>query len=54
LRNPVALPDPELAKQATTILGMNKLAPTQVCAECHAPNQTTLREWQEKTTAPLD
>ncbi len=53
LRNPVALPDTDLAKQATTILGMNKLAPTQVCAECHAPNQTTLREWQEKTTVAL-
>ena len=53
LRNPVTLPDPELAKQATTILGMNKTAPTQVCAECHAPNQTTLREWQTKTNEAL-
>ena len=40
LRNPVTLADDALAKQATTILGMNKNAPTQVCAECHAPNQT--------------
>src|SRR5574338_458471 len=43
LRNPVSLPDDELAKQATTLLGMNKNAPSQECAECHAPNQTTLR-----------
>ncbi len=49
LRNPVTLADDELAKQATTLLGMNKNAPTQQCAECHAPNQTTLRDWQEKT-----
>lgn len=54
LRNPVSLPDPELAKQATTILGMNKVAPTQVCAECHAPNQTTLREWQSATNEALE
>ena len=49
LRNPVNLPDDELAKQATTLLGMNKNAPSQECAECHAPNQTTLRDWQDKT-----
>ena len=49
LRNPVNLPDDELAKQATTLLGMNKNAPSQECAECHAPNQTTLSDWQAKT-----
>ncbi|MEO8551961.1 MAG: PPC domain-containing protein, partial [Kofleriaceae bacterium] len=49
LRNPVNLPDDELAKQATKLLGMNKNAPSQECAECHAPNQTTLRDWQDKT-----
>jgi hypothetical protein len=49
LRNPVMLPDDELAKQATTLLGMNKNAPTQECSECHAANQTTLRDWQDKT-----
>jgi cytochrome c553 len=53
LRNPVSLPDDELAKQATTLLGMNKDAPSQQCAECHAPNQTTLRDWQAKTDAAL-
>ena len=53
LRNPVTLADAELAKQATTLLGMNKAAPTQQCAECHAPNQTTLRDWQEKTDTAL-
>jgi mono/diheme cytochrome c family protein len=53
LYNKVSLGDVELAKQATTILGMNKTAPTQVCAECHAPNQTTLREWQAKTNDAL-
>ena len=49
LRNPVTLGDDALAKQATTLLGMNKNAPSQECAECHAPNQTTLRDWQDKT-----
>ena len=48
-----SLPDDELAKQATTIIGMNKNAPSQVCAECHAANQTTLRDWQEKTDTAL-
>jgi hypothetical protein len=53
LRNPVSLPDDELAKQATTLLGMNKNAPSQVCAECHAANQTTLRDWQMKTDTTM-
>lgn len=53
LRNPVSLPDDELAKRATTILGMNKDTPSQVCAECHAANQTTLRDWQMKTDTAL-
>jgi len=53
LRNPVSLSDDELAKQATTIIGMNKNTPSQVCAECHAPNQTTLRDWQMKTDEAL-
>ncbi len=53
LRNPVNLPDDELAKQATTIIGMNKNAPSQVCSECHAANQTTLRDWQMKTDTAL-
>jgi len=50
LRNPVTLADGELAKKATEILGFNKNTPSQVCAECHAPNELTLRDWQEKTT----
>ncbi len=54
LRNPVSLPDDELAKQATTLLGMNKNAPSQICAECHAPNQTTLRDWQMKTDTAIE
>ncbi len=50
LRNPVTLADDELAKQATLILGMNKNDTTNnSCKDCHAPNQTTLRDWQEKT-----
>jgi hypothetical protein len=53
LRNPVSLPDDELAKQATTLIGMNKNAPSQICAECHAPNQTTLRDWADQTTVAL-
>ena len=54
IRNPVNLPDDQLAKQATTLLGMNKNVPgNNVCSECHAPNQTTLRDWQEKTDTTL-
>ncbi len=49
LRNPVNLPDDELAKQATTLLGFNKNDPGTTCAECHSPNETTLRDWAEKT-----
>jgi len=53
LRNPVDLPDDELAKQATKIIGFNKTTPSQVCAECHSPNETTLRDWQEKTNTAV-
>ena len=54
LRNAVTLADGELAKQATTILGMNKnVTGNAVCSECHAPNQTTLRDWQAKTDAAV-
>ncbi len=53
LRNPVAGTDDEIAGKATAVLGMNKNAPSQQCAECHAPNQTTLRDWQEKTDTAL-
>ncbi len=54
LRNPVSLADDALAKQATTIIGMNKDAPSQVCAECHAANQSTLRDWEMKTDTALE
>ncbi len=53
LRNPVALPDAQLADQATTILGMNRNAPSQQCAECHAPTQTTLNTWLDATDTAL-
>jgi hypothetical protein len=53
LRNPVDLADAELAKQATTLLGMNRNAQSQVCQECHAGNAQTLTEWREKTDAAL-
>jgi len=49
LRNPVNGSDDEIAERATMVLGMNKNAPAQQCAECHAPNQTTLHQWQEAT-----
>ena len=49
LRNPVTLSDDVLARKATEILGFNKNTPTQVCAECHAPNEPTLRDWEDKT-----
>ncbi|HEX5062471.1 MAG TPA: PPC domain-containing protein, partial [Kofleriaceae bacterium] len=54
LRNPVSLPDDELAKQATTLLGMNKnVSGVTTCSECHAANQTTLRDWQMKTDTAM-
>ena len=55
LRNPVTLSDDELAKQATTILGMNKnVTGNAICSDCHTANQTTLRNWQEKTDAAVN
>jgi hypothetical protein len=54
LRNPVSLPDDELAKQATTLIGMNKNTPSQICAECHAANQTELRKWQMHTDTAME
>ena len=53
LRNPVALSDNDLANQATTILGFNRNAPSQQCAECHAPSQSTLNGWLEATDRAL-
>ncbi len=54
LRNPVTLSDDELAKQATTILGMNKnVAGNTICSDCHTANVTTLRDWKEKTDAAV-
>jgi hypothetical protein len=54
LRNPVAGTDDAIASQATKILGMNRNEPpTEICSECHAPNQTTLNTWQETTDAAL-
>ncbi|MGE0547953.1 MAG: PPC domain-containing protein [Kofleriaceae bacterium] len=49
LRNPVNLPDDELANQATTLIGMNKNTAGNTCSDCHAPNETTLRDWQHLT-----
>ena len=55
LRNPVTLSD-DVAREARrpTILGFNKNTPSQVCAECHAPNEPTLRDWQEKTNERVE
>jgi hypothetical protein len=49
LRNPVNLSDDELAKQATTLLGMNKNALKNNCTDCHVGNLATLEDWREKT-----
>ncbi|MGE0547952.1 MAG: PPC domain-containing protein [Kofleriaceae bacterium] len=50
LRNPVTLPDDELALQATLLMGMNKDDHgSATCSECHAANETTLRDWQHLT-----
>ncbi|MBA3464279.1 MAG: PPC domain-containing protein [Deltaproteobacteria bacterium] len=54
LRNPVTLSDDELAKQATTILGMNKnVQGNKICSDCHTANTTTLNDWQDKTDGAL-
>jgi Lamin Tail Domain len=53
IRNPVNLDDNSLASQATTILGFNRNTPSQQCAECHAPTQTTLNGWLETTDRAL-
>ena len=54
LRNTVTLSDDEVAKQATTILGMNKnVLGNKICMDCHAGNQTTLSDWKAKTDAAV-
>ena len=50
LRNPVTLADDELAKQATTLLGMNKnVTGNKICVDCHVGNTSTLQDWKDKT-----
>jgi hypothetical protein len=51
LRNPVTLSDTELATKASTIIGVNRNAQSNVCSECHAATEATLRDWSEKTMA---
>jgi len=50
----VTLSDDVLARKATEILGFNKNTPSQVCAECHVPNEPTLRDWEEKTNESVE
>ncbi|HEY4057357.1 MAG TPA: PPC domain-containing protein [Kofleriaceae bacterium] len=53
LRNPVTLSDDQLAQQATTLIGFNKNALTNICSDCHTANQLTLDDWKQKTDAAV-
>lgn len=54
LRNPVSLSDDELAKQATTLIGFNKNAPSNICSDCHTANENTLDDWKAKTDEAVE
>ncbi len=51
LRNPVALPDAELAAQAAALLGEGG---DKNCDRCHALTRTRLRSWESQSTAVVD
>jgi hypothetical protein len=51
LRNPVTMSDAQLATQASTIIGVNRNAQSNLCSECHAVTESTLKDWSAKTIA---
>ena len=54
-RNPVALPDAELAMQALRILGAPEAGATAVvCNECHSVTRARVAQWRILSTASLD
>jgi hypothetical protein len=54
LRNPVALPDSELATQAANLLGVNTPGAESRCGECHALTRGTIRSWLTATSTAVD
>ncbi|AKF10058.1 hypothetical protein [Sandaracinus amylolyticus] len=48
-RNPVALPDAELATEALRILGAPQAGGSGSCASCHSMTRARIREWQAMT-----
>jgi hypothetical protein len=53
-RNPVALPDDELARAALAILGAPEAGATEVkCNDCHALSRQTIRWWRAQTDTGL-
>jgi hypothetical protein len=54
LRNPVDLPNDELAYQALILMGVQELgATTQRCSECHSMNAGLMGMWMEQTDAAV-
>ena len=51
LRNPVGLPDAELAVQAAAILGEGG---TMNCNRCHSLSRSRLQSWETESTAAVD
>ncbi|HJZ86712.1 MAG TPA: PPC domain-containing protein [Polyangia bacterium] len=49
LRNPVGLPDGELALRALQILGANVASSSNRCNECHSLTRNNLRTWRDLT-----
>jgi hypothetical protein len=53
IRNPVALPDDQLATQAAALLGVGVPGAQSRCGECHSINRQGLRDWQQLTDAAV-
>jgi hypothetical protein len=51
LRNPVSLPDAELAVQALTLMGSAAVGAEGRCRDCHALGRSTLSRWRELSRA---
>jgi hypothetical protein len=45
-RNPVGLPDDELAQQALTLLGAPALGAAENCNGCHSLTRQNIRYWR--------
>jgi hypothetical protein len=54
LRNPVDLPDMELATKALTIMGSSDVGSSGSCRNCHALGRSTLSSWHNMTKYPTE